>query len=103
MPRFDYLCPAGHLHESLEDRETTAIGCTDCGATATRTIVAGHLPGISGFTPKPTREHYVRLGQAMEAQHEIIDACERAHIEPPDLLGMARARIKRGDAVAVEG
>lgn len=102
MPRFDYRCPAGHLRESVEDRETTAIGCADCGATAQRTFVAGHLPRINGFTPKPTREHYIRAGQAMEAQHEIIDACERANVEPPDLLGIARKRIARGDAVAVE-
>jgi len=38
----------------------------------------------------------------MEAQGEIVQAAERYGIEPPDLWGAAKERVRRGDAVAIE-
>lgn len=99
MPRYDIACGAGHLFEVFEDRETVARVCPQCREPARRVISA---PGINGLTPKPTREHYVNVGRAMEAQHELVHQAERAHVPMPDLWKVAQDRVRRGDAVAIE-
>lgn len=60
------------------------------------------MPGINGFTRQPTRERYVNLSRAVEAQHEIIYTAEKHGIEPPDLYQAAKDRIARGDVKAIE-
>lgn len=101
MPRYDYQCAAGHIQESLESRETDAIDCGFCGEAARRVVSAGAVAGAIGFTPRPTREHYVHLDRAVNAQHEIIDQCRRAGIQPPDLYGEAKRRIAAGEVEAI--
>lgn len=101
MPRYDYQCTAGHVRESTEDRETSSVACSACGGVARRIVVPGHAPGVNGFTQKPTREHYVPLGRALEAQHEIVHQAERAGIQAPDLWSEAKRRVRRGDVQAI--
>ena len=102
MPWYDIECSAAHRHEVTEDRETSARPCPQCSLPARRVILPGHIPSANGFTPKPTREHYVNLNRAIEAQHELVYQAEKAHVEPPDLWEAAKARIKRGDVVAIK-
>jgi hypothetical protein len=87
--------------ESIEHRDTDAIDCA-CGRPARRFVSAAHVPNANGFTAKPTREHYVHLNRAVEAQHEIVYQAEKQHIEPPDLWKIAKRRIARGDVAAIE-
>ena len=101
MPYYDFRCGVGHVRESMESRDTDAIDC-DCGRPARRIISAGHVAGAIGFTRKPTREHYVPLGRAIEAQHEIVYQAEKAHIDPPDLWKVAKDRVARGAVKAIE-
>lgn len=101
MPRYDYQCSRGHVRESVEDRDTASIACLDCGSPAARVVSAGHVAGAIGFTPKPTAEHYVHLDRAVNAQHEIIDQCRRAGVEPPDLFGVAQRRVRSGAVEAI--
>lgn len=100
MPRYDYRCGAGHETEATENRETDSIACF-CGQASKRVISAAHVAGAVGFTQKPTREHYVRLDRAINAQHEVIDQCRRAGIQPPDLYGEAKRRIVAGEVEAI--
>lgn len=102
MPRYDYRCEAGHEREAFESRDTDLIPCPDCGRPSRRFVSAAHVPNANGFTPKPTKEHYVNLNRAIEAQHELVYQAEKAHVDPPDLWKAAKARIKRGDVVAIE-
>lgn len=101
MPYYDYLCPAGHQRESLEHRDTDVLDC-DCGQPARRIVTAAHVAGAAGFARRPTREHYVNVNRAVEAQGEITRQAERAGIEMPDLWRYAKDRVARGDAVAIE-
>jgi len=60
------------------------------------------MPGINGFTPRPTKEHYVNLSRAVEAQHEIVHEAARQGTVAPDLFQIAKDRIARGDVKAIE-
>ena len=101
MPRYDIACETGHQHEVIESRETAERPCPQCNRPAKRVILPGHIPSANGFTLKPTKEHYVPLGRAIEAQHEIIHQAEKHGVTPPDLWATAKARVKRGDVVAI--
>ena len=101
MPYYDWRCSAGHEHEATASRDTPSVPCTSCGQPAQRFISATHAPRANGFTPKPTREHYINLSRAIEAQHEIVYEAEKHHVEPPDLWKAAKQRVARGDVVAI--
>lgn len=101
MPRYDIACKAGHQHEVIESRETNERPCPQCNQPANRVILPGHIPSANGFTMKPTKEHYVNVGRAMEAQHEMIHTAEKNGIEAPDLWKVAKSRVERGDVVAI--
>ena len=102
MPYYDYRCEDGHEHEELASRDASLLPCATCGRPARRFISPAHVAGVNGFTPKPTREHYVNVGRAMEAQHEMVYQAEKHHIEAPDLWKIAKDRVARGDVVAIE-
>ena len=107
--------PKGELSVKLVQEVSASIG--DDGITVaprkemekaaqmwglSRTLVNNLVTGVTnGFTQKPTREHYVNLGRAVEAQHELVYQAEKAHVEPPDLWKVAKARVARGDVVAI--
>ena len=99
MPRYDYRCAEGHTTESVQPHEVDAIECL-CGRSAQRVVLAP--PQATGFAQRPTREAPINLTRYMEAQGEIVQAAERHGIEPPDLWGAAKERVRRGDAVAIE-
>lgn len=102
MPRYDFRCPSGHITEARASFDVSSIDCA-CGRAAQREpFVRGHLPGQSGFVPTPTKEHYLPLGRALEAQHEMVYAAEKAGIQAPDLWQVAKDRVKRGDVKAIE-
>ena len=102
-PNYDFRCAEGHVFEAWEGYETTSTPCRKCSLSAQRLAVYPHnLPGVNGFAPKPTREHRINVGQAVEAQHEIIHTAEKHGIKPPDFLAIAKERVRRGDAVAID-
>lgn len=102
MPRYEYCCAGGHVTEqvaSIEDREKP---CSECGLPAQRAPFCLGV-GICGDTvSKPTREHYINLDRFQEAHGEMLHDCDKAGVEPPDCFKLAKERIKRGDAVAIE-
>jgi hypothetical protein len=102
MPLYDYRCEEGHVTEGTYPVHVAVVSCP-CGRLAARVAVnRGHMPGVSGFVPTPTREHRLRLSHAIEAQHEIIHTAERHGVQAPDLWAAAQARIARGDVKAIE-
>ena len=100
MPYYDFRCPDGHEQEAQASRETETLVCS-CGQLARRVINPAHVPSAIGFTPKPTREHYVHLNRAIEAQHEIIHEAEKHHLDPPDFFKIAQDRVRRGEVQAI--
>ena len=102
MPRYDYRCPADHVTQSRQDYSVQAIHCA-CGLPAQREpFTRGHLPGTSGFVPTPTRERYINLNRAVEAQHELVYEAEKHHVELPDFWQIAKDRVTSGDVKAIE-
>lgn len=99
MPFYDYRCPAGHVSERRTGREVSEIVC-ECGASAQRLISAN--VGRSGFAPTPTAQAPIHFGRYLEAQGEVVEASRKLGIEPPDLWGLAKERIRRGDIAAIE-
>lgn len=87
MPRYDYLCPAGHQRESVESRETDSIEC-DCGLAGRRVVLSAPLVG--GFAIPPMRERKVPLSRFVDAQGEMVRQAERTGVPAPDVLGIAR-------------
>ena len=87
------------MTESVQPHEADAIECP-CGRSAQRVVLAP--PQVTGFASRPTREAPINLSRYMEAQGEIVHTAERHGIEPPDLWGAAKERVRRGDAVAIE-
>lgn len=96
MPWYDIRCENGHAQELRASRDEV-LACPICGAPAQRVIIPGHAPSVSGFAPTPTRERYVNVDRAINAQHELIQQAERQHVELPDFWKIAKARIARGD------
>ncbi len=78
--------------------------CLECGRRARRSAVyASQYLGGDGITAHcPTREAAVNLTRFTEAHGELLRSAEKAGVEPPDLFGLAKERVKRGDAVAIE-
>jgi hypothetical protein len=81
----------------------TVIPCPVCGLPASRLAVYADQY-IQGETVARGRtmaknealnKHgQIRLSTFVEAQHELIDNCERQHIEPPDTLAIGKQRAK---------
>ena len=99
MPRYDYRCVAGHVTEHQQHRDCAEVDCF-CGLIARRLISAN--VGVSGFVPTPTAQARIPFSHYLEAQGEMVEASRRAGIEPPDLWGLAKQRIARGDVKAIE-
>ena len=102
MPNYDFRCAGGHEHEASTPRETSAVACFSCGRPAQRFISARTAPRANGFAPKPTREHYVCLDRGINAQHEMVTQAQKAGVQAPDVWQIAKDRVRRGDAVAIE-
>lgn len=101
MPRYDYRCGVGHVTEAVNPVSVDLIYCA-CGRAALRAPFSpGHLPGKSGFVATPTKERYINLNRAVEAQHELIHQAEKHHVELPDLYKVAKAQVARGDVKAI--
>ena len=101
MPLYDYRCAAGHVSEQRRGLEEAVAECPECGLAAQRAPCSG-IPEIAGYAPRPTREAPIHLNRFVEAHGEMLRDCERAGIDPPDAWKAAKARVRRGDAVAIE-
>ena len=99
MPWYEYRCAAGHLTLQKQPRDIGEIACA-CGLTARRLISAN--VGMSGFVPTPTAQARIPFSRYIEAQGEVVESARRAGVEPPDLFGLAKRRIARGDVKAIE-
>ncbi len=104
MPRYDYRCPSGHVTEQIRGFKVKLTKCLECGRRARRQAVyAEQYLGGDGITAHcPPREAPINLTRFTEAHGELLRDAEKAGVEPPDLFGAAKERVKRGDAVAIE-
>ena len=59
------------------------------------------MPGISGFVRTPTEQAPIHLDRFIEAQGELVETARRTGVQPPDMWGMAKERIRRGDVQAI--
>ena len=49
----------------------------------------------------PTRFSPVNVTRFVEAQHTLVHEAEKRHLNIPDPLEVAKARVRRGDAQAI--
>ena len=103
MPTYDYRCAGGHVTEAVKPMSVGKIDC-DCGEPAQRVAVyQNQYLGGDGITAaRPTREAPIHITRFQEAHGEILHDAEKAGVEPSDLLQVAKDRVRRGDAVAIE-
>ena len=104
MPRYDYRCEGDHIREIVAGYEDVEVPCPECGLPSRRMpyCVGVAIRGDTVSKPTPTREHRINLDRFQDAQLEIQHDCARAGVEPPDCYQIAKDRIKKGDAVAIE-
>ena len=103
MATYDYRCAKGHVTEAVRPMRVSLIDC-ECGEPAQReSVYRNQYVGGDGITAHcPTREAQVNLTRFEEAHGEILHDAEKAGVEPLDLLKVAKDRVRRGDAVAIE-
>lgn len=96
MPRYDFRCARGHVHEDMVSRETRALPCVTCGDEAQREIGLPQLPGINGPARVPKSQSAVPIGEFQEAGQHLEDAHKRVEndvghtLEAPNLWGAAK-------------
>ena len=102
MPRYDYRCAGGHVTEKERGYDVVRVTCPICGASAQRLAVyqGVQVMGDGINTHQPTKEAPVNVTRFMEAHGQILYEAEKAHVTPPDFLGIAKERIRRGDVKA---
>ncbi len=95
-PVYDFRCDAGHVTEEVTDRAQRSGVCPQCGSASQRVAVyPGHVPGVNGIVTVPMAERGIPLGRALEAHDTIVHQAERAGVEPPDTLSIAK-RVAKG-------
>lgn len=101
MPRYDFRCDAGHITEHVTPHAVETAACP-CGAAARRQPYSpGHVPGVTGFAARPTREAPIAVSRYIEAQHEMVDRAARTGVRAPDPVREAVRRIQRGEVAAI--
>ena len=100
MPLYDFRCPEDHMTERLAGFHVSEVACPVCGLPARRLEV--NLIQHNGFAAIPTKERYVNLNRAVEAQHELVYEAEKNHAELPDLWQIAKDRVASGAVKAIE-
>lgn len=101
MPRYDFRCTEGHITERVTPYTVETVDCP-CGASARRQPYApGHVPGVTGFAARPTREAPIHLSRFVEAQHEMVDRAARTGVPAPDPVREAVRRIHHGEVAAI--
>lgn len=85
---FDFECERGHRTEHDVDRSVRSVVCA-CGKQAARQF---SVPHVNGIVKVPMRERGVPLNRMVEAHDTILYEAEKAHVEPPDTLKMAKAQ-----------
>lgn len=68
MPRYDYLCDAGHLEEQVQRREKSLAQCPTCGEPARRvTLEAAYTITETGGVNGPAdRNRRTSTGEKLE-------------------------------------
>lgn len=99
MPLYDFRCRADHSTEHLAGFDVSEIVCPACGLPARRSAV--NLIRHTGFVPTPTKEHYIPLSRAIEAQHEMVYQAEKHGVQAPDLWKEAKRRVAAGEVKAI--
>lgn len=87
MPRYDFRCSDGHLHEMRAGYDQPALPCPSCGKEARRNPV--NRLGVSGFAIPPMRARPVGLSDFTEAQGEMVHTAERTGVPAPDVMAIA--------------
>lgn len=101
MPRYDFRCDAGHITERVTSHTVDRVTCP-CGAPSQRQPYSpGHVPGVTGFAARPTREAPIAVGRYIEAQHEMVDRAARTGVPAPDPVREAVRRIQHGEVAAI--
>ena len=104
MATYAYNCSRCGSHFELMGQgvEESSTPCS-CGAKAQRAFCSG-LPAIRGETVGKsyntsgaiTKHGYMDLDLFQEAHAGVLEDCERAHVEPPDFLQIAKDRVASG-------
>ena len=104
MPRYDYRCAGGHTTEAIRPMRVGLIDCPVCKEPAQRlSCYAGIQAMGDGINcHRPTREAPVDITQFTEAHGQILHEAEKAHVEPPDFLKIAKERVRTGTVKAYE-
>lgn len=102
MPLYDYVCPAGHVTESLQGREVTTISCS-CGAPAQRQsvyrfAVTGDLPTQGGQQPKYPVSRLKEATEEATYYHERMENDRGRPIPRRPLLNIAAKQARRRGA-----
>ena len=88
--RYDFECAAGHIAEQMAERSQLESWCW-CGLRARR---LPSLAGVTGSVRVPMGERKIPLGRFVEAHDTLVDQAQRAGVEPPDTLAIAKQRAK---------
>lgn len=98
MPRYDYICPVGHMTETIKGIEVTQIDCVDCGKPAVRQSVYLFSQGNTAFVPANQRVMKMRdveeAGAEIAYQHERINHEMDGQHQMPDYAGIATAKAQ---------
>ena len=95
-PLYDFRCAAGHTSEARADRSERAIQCPDCDLVAQRVVgYPNALPGVTGGARVPMNQRHIALGRAQEAHDTIVYEAEKAGVEPPDTLAIAKREAEK--------
>ncbi len=104
MPRYDYRCAGGHTTEAVRPMRVGLIDCPTCEEPAQRLSCYAGIQqagdGVNGH--RPTSEAPVNVTQFTEAHGQVLHEAERAGVEPPDFLKVAKERIKAGAVKAYD-
>ena len=99
MPAYDWHCAGGHTFEASVDRTVHATPCLECDLSAQRQFA---VPAVTGIVQVPMRERKIPLNRMIEAHDTIVHEAEKAHVEPPNTLKIAKAAAREIQAKAPE-
>ena len=88
------------MTERLAGFNVSEAACPVCGLPARRSQI--NLIQHNGFALTPTKDRYINLNRAVEAQHELVHEAEKHHAELPDLWKLAKDRVSSGAVKAIE-
>ena len=95
------------MTEARADRSQRSLPCPACDLPSQRVVgYPAALPGVTGGARVPMNQRGIPLGLAQEAHDTIVYEAEKAGVEPPDTLSIAKreaAKVRRGAPELITG